>query len=73
MPKKCQMNLHSIQEAKNLRIQLPPYDSSPEIKELADLQTVQYPENPSISISKDGLKQEFSVETLLCKLDYKDQ
>jgi hypothetical protein len=57
------------QAIKNLRMQLPPYDSAPEIRELIDLQTVQYPENKVIAENTKILHQAYSLDSMIEKLD----
>lgn len=63
------VNLRPLQEIKELRMQLPPYDSAPTVKELTDLQTVKYPENPNLEKARQDLQQEFSIDSLIEKLD----
>ena len=67
--KKLKMSKQNAQAIKNLRIQLPPYDSAPEIKELIDLQTVQYPENKVITENTKSLQQAYSLDSMIEKLD----
>lgn len=63
------MNKCSPQIIEKLRAQLPPYDSSPEIKELIDLQTVEYPENKIVHENSKILHQNFSVDKMIEKME----
>lgn len=61
-------NKEAIQNLKVLRSQLPPYDVGPEIKELADLQLVKYPENQFVTDSIKSLHSQFTLDAVLDKL-----
>ena len=63
------MSKCSPQVIEKLRSQLPPYDSSPEIKELIDLQTAELPDNKMVHENCKFLHQDYTIDALITKLE----